>query len=93
MNTIDGKKIIEYLNTLGLSTKDVLTLSDLKTNYRKLAKYYHPDNHETGDAEQFKKVQEAYDYCQENLEYVNEQIKANFTIKLVIGSISDDKPT
>ena len=80
MNNIDGKKIVEYLNTLGLSTKDVLTIGDLKTNYRKLAKYYHPDNHETGDDEQFKKVQEAYDYCQENLEYVNEQIKANFTI-------------
>lgn len=80
LTMVDGKKIIEYLTVLGLSTKDVLTIDELKRNYRKLAKYYHPDNHETGDAEQFKKVQEAYDYCQDNLEYVNKQIKADFTI-------------
>ena len=34
---------------------------DIKSAYRKLAKKYHPDNHETGDAEKFKEVQEAYD--------------------------------
>ena len=34
---------------------------EIKSAYRKLAKKYHPDNHETGNAEKFKEVQEAYD--------------------------------
>lgn len=32
---------------------------DLKTAYRNAARYLHPDNHDTGDAEKFKRLQEA----------------------------------
>jgi len=34
---------------------------EIKSAYRKKVKIYHPDNKETGDAEKFKEVQEAYD--------------------------------
>ncbi|MGP1414011.1 MAG: molecular chaperone DnaJ [Bacillales bacterium] len=36
------------------------TENEIKSAYRKLAKKYHPDNKETGDAEKFKECSEAY---------------------------------
>ena len=36
-------------------------MSDIKTAYRRLALRYHPDRPETGNAEQFRAVQEAYE--------------------------------
>ncbi len=44
-----------------LGIKKGATKDEIKSAYRKLAKTYHPDNHETGNAEKFKEVQEAYD--------------------------------
>ena len=35
-------------------------VSEIKTNYRTLAKIYHPDNIDTGDAEKFKLLNSAY---------------------------------
>ena len=44
-----------------LGIKKGASKDEIKSAYRKLAKTYHPDNHETGNAEKFKEVQEAYD--------------------------------
>ena len=49
-----------YYDILGIS-KDA-SPEDIKSAYRKLAKKYHPDiNHESGAAEKFKEVNEAYE--------------------------------
>ena len=44
-----------------LGIKKGASKDEIKSAYRKLAKKYHPDNHETGNADKFKEVQEAYD--------------------------------
>ena len=49
----------DLYETLGVNKK--ASKDEIKSAYRKLAKKYHPDNHETGNAEKFKEVQEAYD--------------------------------
>ena len=57
MEFVNGTKIKEYLLTLELSIDSAVTIEKLKTNYRMLAKKYHPDNQETANEELFKKVQ------------------------------------
>ena len=52
----DKRDLYETLGVNKSASKD-----EIKSAYRKLAKKYHPDNHETGNAERFKEVQEAYD--------------------------------
>ena len=52
----DKRDLYETLGVNKSASKD-----EIKSAYRKLAKKYHPDNHETGNAEKFKEVQEAYD--------------------------------
>ena len=52
----DKRDLYETLGVNKSASKD-----EIKSAYRKLAKKYHPDNHETGHAEKFKEVQEAYD--------------------------------
>ena len=49
----------DLYETLGINKS--ASKDEIKSAYRKLAKKYHPDNHETGNAEKFKEVQEAYD--------------------------------
>ena len=49
---------MDYYNVLGV-TKNA-TKEDIKKAYRKLAHKYHPDNRNTGNDSEFKKVSEAY---------------------------------
>jgi hypothetical protein len=53
MNLLEAKKILELPSEY--------TPADLKSNYRRLAKLYHPDKNPDG-AEQFIKIQDAYEY-------------------------------
>ena len=52
----EKRDLYEVLGVAKSASKD-----EIKSAYRKLAKTYHPDNHETGNADKFKEVQEAYD--------------------------------
>ena len=49
----------DYYESLGI--KKNASKDEIKSAYRKLAKQYHPDNKETGNADKFKEIQEAYD--------------------------------
>lgn len=47
---------------LGVSSLE--TFNNIKLRYRQLARVYHPDNSDTGDAKKFKEVQEAWEYIE-----------------------------
>jgi molecular chaperone DnaJ len=48
----------DFYSLLGLSQN--CTVAEIKQAYKKLARTYHPDNKDTGNEEQFKKLGEAY---------------------------------
>ena len=76
----DIKKVIQYLTILELSLDKPITQELVRTQYRKLVKIYHPDAHEEhyGDGERFKLLHEAYEFCYENVDYVNKLIASDF---------------
>ena len=47
----------DYYEILGVNKES--SKADIKKAYKKLAKKYHPDNNDSGDAEKFKKINEA----------------------------------
>ena len=57
----DYKEFEKALNSLGIVSK--FSAGELKTNYLKLSKKYHPDM-PTGNAEKFREINEAYKMIQ-----------------------------
>lgn len=55
----------KYLRTLEFESAHNVSSAQIKKQYRKLAKKYHPDS-QTGDANQFMLINEAYEYLQAN---------------------------
>ena len=53
------RAFIDFYEVLQLSPN--ATAETIERVYRLLAKRYHPDNHDTGDIEQFSKLQQAYE--------------------------------
>lgn len=76
------KNFYKILNIPETSTPD-----EIKKAYRNLAKMYHPDNKETGDAEKFREINEAY----ENL--INPKPKSSFNNSQKYDPFSDFKRT
>ena len=54
-----------YLKVLEFDSVNSVKFDDIKVQYKKLAKKYHPDSI-TGDVNRFKLVTDAYEYLQEN---------------------------
>lgn len=50
-----------------LNLQPTATIDEIKTAYRTLAKRYHPDNLETGDAYMFDRIKKAYDSAVKSL--------------------------
>ena len=74
-------KIISYLNILELPVNTLISKESITIAYRKLAHIYHPDvaNARYKDGEKFKKLQEAKDYLLNNINYVNDLIRNDFS--------------
>lgn len=50
----------EALSCLGLNSN--YSVEELKLNYKKLARKFHPDNQASGDVLKFKKVRSSYEF-------------------------------
>ena len=76
----DANTIIQYLTILGLPLNKPIDKDAVKSQYRKLAKIYHPDSQDGHyrDGEKFEFLHEAYEYCSGNVEHVNRLIANGF---------------
>ncbi|MCA9766767.1 MAG: DnaJ domain-containing protein [Carnobacterium sp.] len=64
-NESNEEKFDIYLKVMEFESVNGITYDNIKTQYKKLAKKYHPDL-STGDANRFKLIQDTYEYLQEN---------------------------
>lgn len=80
MANIDIKTIIQYLTIMELPLDKPISQEIVKSQYRKLAKVFHPDAHQEiyADGEKFKLLKSAYDFLYANIDLVNRLISTNF---------------
>ena len=78
MRRLDNEKVIDYLSTLGLSTKERISSDILQEKFDKFEKVYNPDNETTGNAIKYKLLKEAFDYLVSNIFNVNLLIENDF---------------
>ena len=50
----------------------------LKKKYRKMIKYFHPDNKETGDKEKFRIIQESWEVAEDENKEIRENIEDDY---------------
>jgi hypothetical protein len=74
--------VFKMLNMFGLKK---LTRKGLKQSYKRLSKIYHPDNKETGDAEMFLKINEAYNIL------LKQTIKQTYIVETTLDEIIGGK--
>lgn len=74
MNT--EEKVLQYLEIMSIKPDHNIELDELKKEYLRLAKVYHPDTCalEFKDGVMFSKMKEAYEYLKENINIVNNVI-------------------
>ena len=53
-------------------------ISKLKKKYRKMIKYFHPDNKETGDKEKFRIIQESWEVAEDENKEIRENIEDDY---------------
>lgn len=56
---MDIKKALEVF---GYANNEIAQNADIKADYRRLTKVYHPDNADTGDGEKFRSLKSAYSF-------------------------------
>ena len=74
------ENIKKYIELLELPQDEQLNLEKIKQQYRLLFKKYHPDYtqcEEYKDGKKLKKITEAYQYLQDNIDYVNNLLIAD----------------
>lgn len=49
-----------------LGVSSLSTLEDIRKEYKRLVKVYHPDNAKSGNVEKFREISKAWKYIQEN---------------------------
>jgi hypothetical protein len=76
VNKLDLKQIISSLTILELPYDKPLFKKSVTTQYRQLAKIYHPDtaNPRYKDGERFKELRKAYDFVIKNIDEINEEL-------------------
>jgi len=70
---MDIIKIVQYVTLLELSHEDTITERSIRSNYRKLAKIYHPDTAHSRykDGVRFRELTEAQEYLLQDTAFVN----------------------
>lgn len=77
----DTVKVIQILTILELPLNQTVTLEIVNSQYKKLAKIYHPDvaNSRYRDGAKFKELKVAQEYLLANINYVNRLIASGFS--------------